>query len=459
MRLLLCVVAIATAAAAEVRLPRYTRSILPNGIVLNVMPRGDVPLVTIRVVVRGGIESTPEGLAGLPSVTAEALRRGTAKRTAEQFSRELDALGGTWSAGVDNQSSYVATEILAKDLGTGLDLLIDALVRPAFPEAEIKKLLAQRIDAAKAAKDASDGGVGQYYAGFFYGASHPYGHPPDELSYARITREHIVDYHKRMYTGRNMIVIVAGDIDPETAGKQVAAALAAVPEGQAYSWRKPAPLASQGTRVLVVDKPDATQTRFLIGQPGIDRTHPDRVALWLVNTLFGGRFTSILNDELRVNTGLTYGAGSRFSQDRMPGALTISTFTSTPNTGKAVDLAVSLLKRLRERGITAEQLASAKAYLKGTFPSERLETTDQLAGMLSEIELFDLNRGEVDDLFARIDAVTVEKANEVAKRYYKDDALTFVLLGNAAEFEAELKKYTSAPVTVPITKPGFAAGR
>jgi predicted Zn-dependent peptidase len=175
-----------------------------------------------------------------------------------------------------------------------------------------------------------------------------------------------------------------------------------------------------------------------------------------VNTLFGGRFTSILNDELRVNTGLTYGASSRYDQNHLPGSLYISTFTKTETTAKAIDVALELLKRLKDKGITAEQLQSAKNYLKGTYPSQQLETADQLADVLSEIELFDLNRGEVDDLFARIDAVTVEKANEVIRRYFNADNLTFVLLGNAAKIANDIKKYSPSVVQVPITRPGVS---
>ena len=204
-----------------------------------------------------------------------------------------------------------------------------------------------------------------------------------------------------------------------------------------------------------VDKPDATQTYFAIGQPGIHRTHPDRTVLWLVNTLFGGRFTSMLNDELRVNSGLTYGAASRLDENRLPGAITISTFTSTETTEKAVDLALDVLGRLAGKGITAEQLASAKAYLKGTFPTENLETADQLAGVFGDLELFGLSRGEVDDLFARIDAVTLEQANAAAKKHYRAGGLVFLLLGNASKIRAAAKKYAPDFTEMPITAPGF----
>jgi zinc protease len=114
-----------------------------------------------------------------------------------------------------------------------------------------------------------------------------------------------------------------------------------------------------------------------------------------------------------------------------------------------------LLRRLRENGVTADQLASAKQYLKGTYPTSRLETPDQLVSMLAEIELNDLNRGEVDDLFSRIDAVTMERAKEVIQKYYGSDNLTFLLLGNASKFAEELKKYSKGVVTVPLSRPGL----
>jgi predicted Zn-dependent peptidase len=248
-----------------------------------------------------------------------------------------------------------------------------------------------------------------------------------------------------------MIVIVAGDTDPDKAAASVSRALGSVPAGQAYQWRTAAIPSGKKTRLAIVDKPDATQTEIR----GIGRTHPDRVTLWVVNTLFGGRFTSILNDELRVNSGLTYGAGSSYDRNRLPGRISISTFTATENTAKTLDMAVDLLKRLAAKGITAEQLSSAKAYIKGTYPSENLETADQLADIIGEIELFGLNRGEVDDLFSRIDAVTLDKANEIARLHYGQQNLAVLLLGNAARFRDAVQKYDASPVMVPITKPGL----
>jgi predicted Zn-dependent peptidase len=390
-------------------------------------------------------------------VTAQLLRKGTSKRSADQFSEELDFLGGTFQAGEGfgiSSATTISAEFLKKDFDRGLDLLTDAVLRPTFPEAEVRKLVAQRADAAKSLKDNPQGAIGSYFQSFFFGASHPYGHPADEITLARIGRQDVVGYHQNMYCGRNMVVIVTGDFDPAVAGPKIAEAFGGGAAGMAFEWPAATPLRS-ASELLLVDKPDATQTYFYIGQPGVDRKNPDRVTLQLVNTLFGGRFTSMLNEELRVNSGLTYGANCQVQEPRLAGGIVITTFTKTETTAKAIDMALDVLKRLGEKGIGAEQLASVKAYVKGTYPPARLQTADQIATILGDLELYGLGRDEVDDLFARIDAVTLEQANAAARRYYKPDNLTFVLLGNAAKIREAASKYAPKVVEVAVSRPGF----
>lgn len=440
--------------AADVRLPKYTREVLPNGMVIYLLPKPGVPLVNFRILVKGGVESEPAGLAGLASVTAQLLRTGTASRSANQFSAELDGLGGTFQAGANEQYSVVASEFLRKDFAAGLDLTADSVLHPAFPEDEVKKVLARSVDSARAQKDNPQAAIGQYFRAFFYGPAHPYGHPADEASYRQMDRAKIADYARNMFVARNMIVIVAGDFDTAAAGMAVRKIFGNVPQGKAFEWMKELKPAA-GARLLLIDKPDATQTYFEIAQPGISRTDPERTTLQLINTLFGGRFTSMLNDALRVNSGLTYGARSSLELRREPGAISISTYTRTETTEKAMDMALDVLKQLNEKGISAEQLASVKAYVKGLYPTQNLETPDQLANMLGDIEVFGLNKGEVDDLFSRIDAVTLEQANRVAKKYYGQGNLTFVVLGNASKIRDMVKKYSPVVREVKASDPGW----
>jgi zinc protease len=441
----------------EVKLPPYTRQVLPNGVTVDLMPRPGIPLVEFRILVKGGVESEPADLAGIASVTAQLLRKGTSKRTADQFSEELDFLGGTLQAVDAPQAAAAAisAEFLKKDFDRGLDLIGDAVLHPAFPEAEVRKTLAQRIDAAKAIKDNPQFAIASYFASFFFGPNHPYGRSADENTLAHIQRQDILSYHARNYNGKNLVVIVTGDFDTATVAPKIREAFGSVASGTAFEWGKPVPAAA-GSRLLLVDKPDATQTYFYIGQPGIDRKNSDRVKLTLVNTLFGGRFTSMLNEELRVKSGLSYGAFSLLQQPRLPGAIAVASFTKTETTEKALDLSLEVLKRIAGEGVTAEQLSSVKAYVKGTFPTQRLETSDQLAAVLGDMEVYGLGKDDIDDLFSRIDAVSLADANEVARKYFKYGNLTFVLLGNASKIRDVAKKYAPKMTEVAITKPGIA---
>lgn len=456
-RILLSMILAASSLSAQARLPQYSKQSLPNGATVILLRKPDVPLVSVRAVFRGGAEAEPAGLNGIASITSELMRRGTAARTSDQISLQLDSLGANLNLASNRQLSSVATEFMGRTADSALAIFEDVLMHPTFPDAEVKKVLAQATDQVRSGKDNPGFAIGRYFNGFYYPAGHPYrtSGAADEASLAKMSRADIEAFYKRVYVGRNLILIAAGDFDPTVLGARIAKIAAAFPAGTAFVPAKvPAP-SHPAARLLLVDKPDATQTYFRIGMPGIDRTSPDRVPLLIINTLFGGRFTSMLNDELRVNSGLTYGANCQLEQDRLTGAIVINSYTRTDATEKALDLTVSILKRLREKGIDAAQLASAKAYIKGGFPTERLETADQLADILGELEFYGLNKGEIDDLFSKIDSITLDQANAIARKYYSDAALQFCLIGNAAKVEPMVKKYAADQRKVSIKAPGF----
>lgn len=456
MRRIILLAALAVSSYADVRLPKYTRTELPNGVVVIAIPKPGIPLVQFRVLVRGGSDADPANRDGVSGVVANLLRKGAAGHSADAFSNELDSLGGTFNALNNDETTIVAAEFLKKDFEQGLGLVADAVLHPTFPEDEVKKLLSQSIDRVRALKDNPAAAINFYFRPFFYGPAHPYGRIADEAAYARIDRSAIAAFHKQQYVGRNMILLVSGDFDATTATPALTKVFGAIPAGTAYKFQ-PEAKALPGGRLLLIDKPDATQTYFEIAQPGIRHTDPDRTGVELLNTLFGGRFTSLLNDALRVSSGLTYGARSTVSQPRNPGAISISTYTRTETTEKAMDMALDVLRKFHDKGIDAAQLASAKAYVKGLFPTQRLETSDQVATIVGEIELYGLNKGEVDDLFSRIDAMTLEQANAMAKKHYGVDNLTFVVLGNAGKIRDSVKKYAPIVTEVDIKTPGFSA--
>ncbi|HEY8461188.1 MAG TPA: pitrilysin family protein [Blastocatellia bacterium] len=443
------------AGEGALKLPPYKKAKLKNGMTLLLMEQREIPIVSFNFIVKAGSTADPAGKEGVASLVAELLRKGTKTRSADQLSAELDYIGGQLSASAALDYSRGRAEFLKKDLSVGLDLLADALLNPVFPQDEVTKLLKQRLDGVRAAKDRAQGVIGLYFNAYLFG-DHPYGRPTggDEKSLAAITREDVVGFYGAYYSPSNVILAVAGDFDAAEMERMLAEKFGGWAAKDAPAVNLPEPAQARGKRLLLIDKPDSTQTFYQIGSLGVARNNPDRVYIQVVNTLFGGRFTSMLNDALRVSSGLTYGASSSFAQNRARGQFVISTFTRNETTEKAIDMTLDVLKRLREQGISDADLKSAKAYIKGQFPPQ-IETTDQLAAQIAQLEFYGLDEREINDFYAKIDAMTMDDARRVIKQYFPQDDLTFVLIGKASEIEGVAKKYAPKVDVKSINQPGF----
>jgi predicted Zn-dependent peptidase len=459
--LLFALIAVATTSGAlaaqsgSIKLPPYKKLKLANGMTLLLMERHQVPLVSLQAIVGAGPLADPPGQEGMAALTAGLLRKGTTTRSAEQFSDALDFVGGQFNTSVSADYATVSAEFMKKDIGTGVDLVSDALLHPTFPQEEVEKLIQRSRDGIKAAKDQALAVLPFYFNAYLYG-SHPYARPSngDEKSLPTLTRDAMVKFYRTYYTPGNTILAVVGDFDPAEMEKALSEKFGSWPARPAPALSVPDPAEAQGKRLLLVDKPDATQTYYGLGNVGIARTNPDRVYIQVVNTLFGGRFTSQLNSALRIKSGLTYGASSRFDQRKARGPFLISTYTRTATTEKAMDMTLEVLQALHEKGVTQEALDSVKNYIKGQFPRS-LETSRQLAMELAQLEFYGLDRREVDDFYPQIDAMTLADAQRIIRQYYPLDNLVFVVIGKASEIRPVVGKYAPKMDTRAITEAGF----
>lgn len=441
--------------AQSIHLPPHEKVVLKNGMTILLLEKHGVPIVSFTALVKTGSVADPTGEDGLASITAGLLRKGTQKRTAQQFSVDLDFIGGSFEAEAGPDYTNVSAEFLNKDIARGLDLLSDALMRPVFPEPEADKLLAQTIDGVRAAKDDVRSVLGQYYNGYLYNG-HGYGRTEsgDEISLKRIHRDAIVKFYETYYGPQNIILAVAGEFQAVDMNKKLNDVFGQWPAKTVSAVKISAMSPVKGKKLLLIDKPDATQTYFAIGNVGTAAGDPDRVALRVVNTVFGGRFTSLLNEALRVESGLSYGAASSFDSRKMPGPFGIYSFTKNESTVQAIDLALQVLQKLHKNGISVDELASAKSYIKGQFPP-RMETSGQLAGVIATNEFYGLDDNEINQLEARIDAVTVDVAKQAIQKHYPEDNLVFVLIGKASEIAPAVRKYAEKQDARLISAPGF----
>ncbi len=443
------------ASGQTLELPAHERIVLKNGLTVLLLEKHGVPMVNLYAIVKTGAAADPVGEDGLASVTAGLLRKGTKSRSAQQFAADLDYIGAAFDAEAGADFSSVSAEFLTKDLARGLELFSDALLHPTFPQGEVDKLLAQSLDGVKGAKDDPQQVIGLYYYGYLYG-THPYGRPSggDEVSLQRIKRDAIVKFYEGNYAPGNTLLAVAGEFNGAEMRKKLEESLGAWSAHTVASAAVAVATPAKGKRLLLIDKEDATQTYFAFGNVGVARNDPDRVAIRVVNTIFGGRFTSELNEALRVESGYTYGASSFFDSRKAPGPFGISSFTKNETTAQAIDLALQVLQKLHKQGVTEEQLKSAKSYIKGQFPPN-IETSKQLAQIIATYEFYGLGDDEVNQLEARVDAVTPEMAKQVIQKHFPSENLVFVLIGKSSAISSAVEKYAEKRDARPISEPGF----
>jgi predicted Zn-dependent peptidase len=442
-------------AQGSLSMPPVKKVKLKNGLTLLLSEQHEAPIISFNFIIRAGSVDDPAGKEGVAGITAGLLRKGTSTRSADQISADLDFIGGELDTGATYDYSNGAAEFVKKDLAQGLEVFADVLQHATFPQDEVTKLLKQRADQIRAAKDQAQSVIGSYFGSYLFG-THPYHRAVtgDERSIASITRDDIVRFYQAHYKPDQAILAVVGDFNTAEMETLLTSRFGGWQGRGTPSTKVPDPAEFTGKKLLLVDKPDATQTYYQIGNVGVTRDNPDRIFIQVVNTLFGGRFTSMLNSELRIQTGLTYGARSSFDLRRARGPFAISTYTRNEKTEEAIDRTLALLKRLHEKGVTEDELKSAKAYLKGQFPPT-IETSDQVAALLTQLEVYGLDETEVTGYYAKVDSMTLEDARRVIKQYFPQDNLVFVLVGKASEIENVVKKYAPRVERISINQPGF----
>jgi len=441
---------------AGVTIPPHLRFTLPNGVKLILIPRHEVPLIAFEAVLRGGSRLDPDAHEGIASLVAELLTHGAGNRDAYGFADAVEGAGGSFEADAHNEAIVVHGQFLARDRELLLGLLADALQRPRFDGDELDKLRARRIEFIKAAKDSEPQSLLGSYGRALLFAGHPYGKPVggSETTLATIDRQQLLKFYADNCGADRLTLVFAGDFDPKQLRSAVAAAFG--------SWRAAgvplpaltAPARVHGRRVLLVDAPGSAQTYFWIANVGVARTYPERAALDVTNTAFGGSFGSMLMQALRVKSGLSYSAHAGFHRGAVAGEFAISSFTQTPSTAKALDVALQTLATLKQQGVGDTAIDSARSYILGQY-ALGFETAADWASALADLDLYQLPDSYINDFRPQLLRVDAAASREVvASAYPGADDVDIVLIGDAARIRADVAKLGPV-VEKPLTAPDF----
>ena len=453
--LMICSIAIAQNAPAAFKVPAYQKFILPNGLTIYLMEQHEVPVISLSAIIPAGAIYDGDK-SGLASLTAAGLQYGTKNYSKTKIEEELDFIGASLNTYANKESAGLSSKFAAKDADKVLPILKEVLVDPVFDQDEFEKERKRVLASLDQAKLSPRNVINAYWDKFIFG-DHVYANPVSgsPATVGKFTVEDLRAFYRSNYSPQGAAIAIVGDFNSQEMKVRLGALFG--------GWKKSAiaqkalaaqPVkAIQSSRVLLVNKEDARETTFYIGGIGIRRDNPDFVAIDVVNTVFGGRFTSWLNDELRVNSGLTYGARSGFSPLKNSGTFSISTFTATKTTEATLDKALQVLDSLHKKGIDEKTLTSAKNYVKGQFPP-KYETASQLAGLLTQMFWYGFDESYINNFQANVDGLTVAKSKEIINKYFPRDNLQFVLIGKSEDIKKIAEKYGPV-VTKEIKADGF----
>ena len=441
-------------AQEDFKLPEYTKFQLKNGLTVYLMERHEVPLIQFTAVFPAGAINDTKEKSGLAAVTADALVLGSKNYTKSQIEENTEFLGASINSGAGKEAAYLVSSFMKKDQKVVMDILKDVLLNPTFPADEVEKMVSRKLTEMDQMKESPRSVLSNYYNKFVFG-EHPYGNPEEgsKASLQKIQNKDLVDFYKNQYAPANSAMAIVGDFNTKAMKTEIEKLFGSWKSSTKIVNTLPAIPKIDKARVLLVNKEDARETTFYIGGPGISRNNPDFVGIRVINTILGGRFTSWLNDELRVNSGLTYGARSSFTPYKLGGTFVISTFTANENTEKTIDLALETYKKLHEKGLDEEILTSAKNYVKGQFPPD-YETNAALSNLLTDMYIYDFDEAYINTFTKQVDALNTQKAAELIQKYFPKDNFQFVLIGKASEIGELAKKYGEVK-QLEITEDGF----
>lgn len=427
---------------AQFKLPNYETYNLKNGLTVYLLEKKNSPLISLSFTVNAGSVKDGENF-GLAAFTAAALKFGTNSYSKSQIDSIFNFYGSELSASYGYDFTIVSSTVIKEYFDKLYKVFSEVILSPEFNEDEITKRKQRWIAELDQAKESPRSVIGNYFNSLIFSDGY-YSNPPLGLKSTinNISKDLIQSFYEQNYHPEYSALVVVGDFnyaDMKEKIKSVFENWNPQSDRLIYDIRIE-PKSFEKSRVYLIDKDNSFETTFMIGGNGIPMNNDDKIKIDVINTILGGRFTSWLNDELRVNAGLTYGARSRFASYKYAGTFAISSFTQTKNTEAAIDLALKTYNRLFEKGIDEATLTSAKNYIKGQFPPN-YETSNQLAAFFVQKFIYGLEDSYINDFENIISSLTVEEANKVIEKYFPKEKLQFTIIGKASDIESVVSKY------------------
>ena len=418
--------------------PHVTRVTLANGLRVLVAENRNAPLIAIRSLVKSGADHDNAELAGLASLTADLLDEGAGSRDAIQLAERVGFLGASLATGADWDASYISLDSLSRNAQPAAEVLADVTFRAMLPADGFDRVKKERLTEILQQRDEPAVIAGKRFASLLYGQG-MYGNSiiGTSDSLVRITLENVRRFYQQHYVPNNSSVVVAGDVEAGAAAKMVEQLFEKWKHGPEPPRPRPEPQPLEGSRVYIIDRPEAVQSEIRIGHLGVPRTCEDYFPLSVMNALLGGVFNSRINLNLRERHGYTYGARSSFAFRRQAGPFVVAAPVRNEVTRESVAEVLSELRRIRTGDVEKHELDDTKNYLIGVFPAT-VQTASDVAGRLVDMELYGLPEDYFDRYRENIAAIKAEDITRVAEKYIDPERLLIVVVGSAKQIKEPL---------------------
>jgi zinc protease len=428
-------------------LPPIEKTKLANGLEVWMVHQNELPIISMNLVLKTGTANEPNDKTGVSNMVSQLLDDGTAKRSAAEIANQLQSIGANVNAGSGWDSTNVSLQTLTKNLDSALDIYADVVQNPAFPPTELESLRARSLVGLRQQKANPNAIANVAFNKVLYG-DHPYGRDNTETTIKAISRDDVVKFYDLNYRPNNGTLIVVGSFDKNTLVSKLENAFGGWKQGEITTASLPATKPLERPGIYIVDRPNSAQSVVSIGQIGVDRMNPDYVSIQVMNAILGGGITSRISMNLREDKGYTYGANSGWVYRRGPGPFRAGGDIQTAVTKEAV---IEFMKELNGiRGsipVTQAELEYNKQSIIRRFPAG-FETVGAISAQLSNIVVYSLPESYFNEFIAKVNAVTIDDVNRVAKKYLDPDKMAIVIVGDRKVIEPGLKEIQGLGSTI-----------
>ena len=431
------------------------RIVLPNGMVIFLQEDHELPLIRGSARIRGGSRDVPAAKAGLGYLYGGSWRTGgTEKYSGDQLDELLEARAARLETSGGEDSTNVSLNVLKDDFDTVFPLFVDLLRNPAFRQDKIDLAKTQLNTAISRRNDDASNITTREALRIGYGADSPYARQAEYSTVASITREDLLEFHKRFVHPNNIILGLVGDFDSAKMEQTLRNAFASLPRGP-QAPAAPAVATQPKPGIYFVAKSDVNQSNIALVAPGTTRNNPDYYALLVMNEILGGGFSGRLMNHLRTQRGLAYGvSGGVGSEWDHPGLFRGWIGTKSGSTLEAVEAMRAEVRDLVEKPYATDELSAAKDAILNAF----VFTMDSKFKVLLQamtLEFYGYPADWYRRYVAGVEKVTADDVARVAKQYVNPNQLAVLVVGNEKEFEKPLSSLgTVTPIDITIPEPG-----